>query len=736
MFRNYKMNVYVLGIFYIGLYLVYVILSESYISISEKNYTTAIKNEIENMISTRELDTFLIAKNLSRNKRLINVLKTKNYKELYTKNFFQIPKEYFDYNEIHIHVVDKDGIQRFFSWTKKDLGNSVFPVRKDLKELFKKPHPLKEISVGKFNITFKGVMPIYDKDKKFLGIIETIASFDKIAQKLKKDGIESVIVIDKEVAKRLKYSKSKLYIQGYNISNSVADKDVIKLIKKYGILYFINNEDYMYVVKEGNIVSGYYTIEIPIKNLNNKNIGYYIAFIDDKFKLASREVILNAILIFLSILFLLMAYMAQKEHLKGMKLIENLDKEVKRQINEKLKLVYVDILTGAYKKLKFDEDIANNKDKKVVLLNIKNFSKINGTYGFDVGDKILKICVKRIENILKRKIYRLNADEFLFFTKKPKDEIKLIKDKFLNDSIKIEKDSVNLRISFSFGVAKADIDKLASKLSIAVAKAKKYPFSEFMYYREKKRDDSFIKFNSLLYEAIFRDNDASIIPFFQALRNNQQKRIFKFESLVRLKVKDKIYTPYYFLEIAKNSGFMHEITKIMIEKSCAHLSKMDKHIEMSINITEDDLATRQLKDVLMSTLEKYEIEPRRITLEVLEGVTAVGAKNNIKQLAQLKELGFRLAVDDFGVEYSNFERLNELDIDYIKIDGKYIKQIHTNLKSYKITKAITDFAHSLDIGVVAEFVENEEIQKVVEALGIECSQGFYFSKPQDKMSIS
>lgn len=118
---------------------------------------------------------------------------------------------------------------------------------------------------------------------------------------------------------------------------------------------------------------------------------------------------------------------------------------------------------------------------------------------------------------------------------------------------------------------------------------------------------------------------------------------------------------------------------------------------------------------------------------MLEGITTAGTKNNIKQLKEIKEAGFKIALDDFGVEYSNFERISELDIDFIKIDAKYIKNIDTNQKSYQIVKAITNFAHDLDIQVVAEFVKNEEIFNKVKELGIDFSQGYFFSKPTKLM---
>jgi len=258
---------------------------------------------------------------------------------------------------------------------------------------------------------------------------------------------------------------------------------------------------------------------------------------------------------------------------------------------------------------------------------------------------------------------------------------------------------------------------------------KENPIKSLYITKNQNVNNDFLKFNSYLYDAIFAQQNARIVPYFQGIRNNQTNEIIKYESLARLEVDGKIYSPYFFIEIAKNSGFLVEITKIMIDKSFAYLSQQAKEITMSINITEDDLYSKKLKEYLLERLAFYHLDASQIVLEILEGVSAGGAHNNIIQLKELKELGFQLAIDDFGVEYSNFERINELDVDFIKIDGKYIKNLDTNPKSYKIAKAISEFASSMGIKVIAEFVENESIQKVVEDIGIEFSQGYCFSVP-------
>jgi EAL domain-containing protein (putative c-di-GMP-specific phosphodiesterase class I)/GGDEF domain-containing protein len=725
-----KKYIYTLFILFFALFLTYLWLLKNYIYNSEKSYTNAVKNEIVNLIEQKKLDTYAIAKDLANNSKLITTLKEKKYSQFYTSNFINIPKEYLNFHHTRIHIVDKDGYQRYLSWTKEDLGNYILNDRDDLRALYKHPKPMHGISVGKFSIAFKGIVPIYDQKHHFLGIIETITYFNSIAHNLEENDVYSAIVIDNKFYKRLKYPISDLFIAKYNIANLNIRPEIIKILKKYTIPYFIHNKTFLYSTKDSSIFqAGYYIATVPIKNYTHKTVAYYIAFIHDKYYLTQKKTLLAALLFILSLLFLAIVYLALKEYKRNIILIKNLDKEVKKQLHEKTKLLYIDPVTGAYKKTKFDIDRLDNLDTKTVLLNIKNFSKLNAFYGFDVGDKILRKCTQRIENFLQRKIYRLNGDEFLFFSTNPKQDIKGLKDYSSHTPIKIISKNLSIQIACTFGVAPTKLDKLISKLSIAVHEAKEHPFSYFMYYREKSLDSNFIKFNALLYKAIYREDGTKIIPYFQGIYDNKKKKIYKYEALARLQNHDKIYSPYYFINIAQSSGFIHEITKIMIEKSFAYLATLPQDIEFSINITEHDLATKQLKEFLLDNLKKYQLTPERITLEILEGITSNGTKNNIKQLNQLKALGFKLAIDDFGVEYSNFERLTEIDIDFIKIDGKYIKTLLTNEKSLQITKAICNFAHTMNIKVVAEFVENREIQEIIENLGIDYSQGYTFSEP-------
>ena len=721
-------KIYVLVFVFIIALVGYMFLIEDYIEESETNYTDAIRAEINTLIQAKEGMTFALAKNLSINPIIVKVMKDKNYEDFYKKNFFPMANIYADFKNVGIHIVSENGKQAYLSWTRKSIGEDILHARQDLVEIFKDKKPTSSISVGKFDMTFKGIVPIFDKRHNFLGIIEVITHFNSISKKIAKNKIYSAVIIDKRFTKQLKYPFHDKFIEGYNISNLDIKPEIEKLLKKYSISHFLNLEGSEYILKDANDINGYYVINVPIRGFNNKIIGNYIAFIDDKFELAKHEIWLHSLMSFMVILFLIVSYLVYKKQEENEQLIGNLNEEVKIKTDENLKLIYIDPLTGSYRKVKFEINKNENLNKEIVMLNIKNFSQINNTYSFQVGDEVLKIVAKRIENILKRKIYRIDIDEFIFVSNNIKSEIKSIKDNFIFTPINI--DEISLRLSFSFAVATNDDNEILRKLSVALKQAKQEPFQDFIYYEEKKQNsDEFIRFNNLLYKALFLKNNVHITPYYQGIRNNKTGNIIKYEALARLEDGDKVYSPYYFINIAKNSGFLFEITKIMIAKTFEKLSTMPENVKMSINITEDDLFAKNLKSYIVEMLKKYDIEADRIILEILEGITSTGTKNNIRQLKELKEIGLKLAIDDFGVEYSNFERISELDIDFIKIDGKYIKSIHTNPKNYKIARAITDFARSMDIEVIAEFVENEEIQKIIEKLGINYSQGYCFSIP-------
>lgn len=410
--------------------------------------------------------------------------------------------------------------------------------------------------------------------------------------------------------------------------------------------------------------------------------------------------------------------------------------EIKKSEEQIKYMAYHDSLTSLYNKTYLEKVHSEKKSATLILLNINNFSYINMAYGFEVGDKLLKSVAKILQNITATNyIFRLSSDEFaLFYEDKisMQDKINSIQNHFYMNPVTI--DDIVINVTFTYGASYSN-GSLMQNAILALKQAKEsgknrsHIFNKNEDTIDKSAREAFINNSNLLRSAL---NEDRLVPFFQGIHNNQTGEILKFEVLARIKTDTATLSPFHFLEPARLTGMLPRITKIMIDKSFSIMGQQEyKDLRFTINITEDDLARSYLVDYLDEKSHQYDIDPNRVVLEILEGVSAMGKKNHIRQLNTLKREGYALAIDDFGVEYSNFERILDLDIDFLKIDAKYIKDIDQNSKSYEITKAIAYFAKNAKIPCIAEFVHSNSVQKIIEQIGIDFSQGYYFSEPHE-----
>lgn len=399
------------------------------------------------------------------------------------------------------------------------------------------------------------------------------------------------------------------------------------------------------------------------------------------------------------------------------------NEEIKKQLDEKIKELekktFYDDLTGLKNRIALQKTLKEKQDI-LILLNLNNFNSINIVYGYETGDRVLKHVASYLKT-LDDNVFYLGNDEFAILKDIDTDNIKI--PPFVLEGNEIPLD-------FTTGVSKENND-LLKKAYLALKEAKREKKKTVIY----SNDLSVEKFHKKVqeYMPVIKEafkNDL-IIPFFHGIYDNRAKEIKKYETLARIKYKDKIISPFFFIDIAEKGGLITQITKIIIDKSFRVFK--DKDYDFSINLTEVDLGSDDIVDFLISKAEEYNIPKNRVILEVLEGVGEIENSIILNKLMELKKAGFKIAIDDFGTMNSNFERVASLNVDYIKIDGKFIKNIHKDKKSFAITKAITDFAKTIDAKVVAEFVHSQDVQKVVEELGIDYSQGYLFSNPEEEI---
>ncbi|AXH14774.1 hypothetical protein CP985_01465 [Malaciobacter mytili LMG 24559] len=287
----------------------------------------------------------------------------------------------------------------------------------------------------------------------------------------------------------------------------------------------------------------------------------------------------------------------------------------------------------------------------------------------------------------------------------------------------------DMEICLSYSNEKSYIyDDVSLGIKYAIETKTQVVYAKDFYRRAQIEARKKLKILQMIKDALANDNSC-FESHFQGIIDNNTQEIVKYESLVRLKNKnEEPLTPYHFLELSKKTGYYTKITKKIIENSFKALKLTNKDI--SINLSGTDIENIEIRNLLLESVMKEEFKGR-ITFELLEDEN-IKDFNIIKDFISLAKLmgNVKIAIDDFGSGYSNFERLLDFQPDFLKIDGSLIKNIVNDEFSRHVVEAIILFAKKQKIKTVAEFVENEEIFNKVKELGIDYSQGYYFHKPQ------
>ncbi len=229
----------------------------------------------------------------------------------------------------------------------------------------------------------------------------------------------------------------------------------------------------------------------------------------------------------------------------------------------------------------------------------------------------------------------------------------------------------------------------------------------------------------LLHYAI---NNDKVVPFYQGIRNNLTGKIDKYESLMRvIDQNGKIYAPGYFLESAKTLKLYISLSKIAIDKALKDFEF--QNYQLSLNISLYDIQSSDLSTWLLDRLKRLN-DPSKIIVEFVETENYNNNNDLMNFLNEARKIGCKIAVDDFGVGFATYTSIVSLKPAIIKIDGDIIKNLANNYESKIIVESICYMANLISSEVVAEFVENEEIQSLIIENNIHYSQGYHFSKPQ------
>lgn len=395
-----------------------------------------------------------------------------------------------------------------------------------------------------------------------------------------------------------------------------------------------------------------------------------------------------------------------------------------------------DSLTHLGNRNKLVNDLQEMDSPLLAIVHIKDFKHLNNFYGEDNGNKtLIKFSTKFLKYCYDNgySVYRVGGVDFAMLknthVENRDEELSLVehtlKD-FENTALNIGDHDIHL--TFNCGISFGDNKMNHADMALRIARRDK---QLIVLFDESHKLSEEYK-NNLMWTAKIKNalHDNRIVCFYQPIYNNKTGEIKKYEALVRLIDEDgEIVSPYYFLDIAKQSGLYSEITLRVIQLVFEQINKTV--YDISINFTVDDIINNQTKNSLFSHLKDTQSQSNKVIVELVES-SGIESYEQVRSFTkEIKSYGAKLAIDDFGTGYSNFEYLIKLDPDFIKIDGSLIKNIDKENDTLEVLKTIVAFAKSKSYDVIAEFVSTKEIQEVIEGLDIDYSQGYYFGEPSD-----
>ena len=228
----------------------------------------------------------------------------------------------------------------------------------------------------------------------------------------------------------------------------------------------------------------------------------------------------------------------------------------------------------------------------------------------------------------------------------------------------------------------------------------------------------------LLNYAIYNDG---VVPYYQGIRDNHDGQIHYYEALMRLiGAGGEVNSPVVFLGIAKKYRLYSTLSHMMIDQVLRDFA--DRQDSVSINISAYDVKSKDFVNWFFGRLGEFP-NPVRITVEFVESEDFRESEEFITFVKRLRQAGCKISVDDFGTGYSSLEEVIHLEPDYIKVDGSIICGLEEKPKNMVLLKTIVFLARQLGLKTIAEFVENEGTQVLLEESGMDYSQGYLFSKP-------
>ena len=433
-------------------------------------------------------------------------------------------------------------------------------------------------------------------------------------------------------------------------------------------------------------------------------------------------------------------------HWRTNRLTDNL-----RQLNRQLELqARFDALTGLANRHQMDlrlqdclhSALLSKKQFAVIFLDVDHFKRVNDTWGHHVGDELLINVAQRITARLTREmtLARLGGDAFILLVPEcDDDKLNALLSALLDDMRRpLSLCGHTLNSTLSAGVSLypqhgETLHELKLKADAAMRHIKEEGRNGWAIYRSEMSTEAPAKpgFLQELSQALERDQ---FELWYQPTWLAEHNTIHGFEALLRWRHPEQgVLLPNLFLPSLEQTGLIIPVGNWAIEAACRQLHFWTEQgfsqWTLSFNLSPIQFEQPDIFHVISSMLQKYNLSPSRLILEVTESTALKNLDRSIELLNTFNRAGITVSIDDFGTGYSNLLMLSVLPAKELKIDKSFVMSMLENEKSRKLVETIINIARTMEMNVVAEGIETEEQQAVLTSLGCDYLQGFLFSRP-------
>ncbi len=383
----------------------------------------------------------------------------------------------------------------------------------------------------------------------------------------------------------------------------------------------------------------------------------------------------------------------------------------------------------------------------LLFLDIDHFKYVNDNFGHRTGDQLIVgvgSVLRDLARTIDGELFRLGGDEFAIHLPAAlrKDALEVAEkalDAVRRYRFQAADNKVVSNLAASAGIALypfhgADVLALLSNVDIAMYQAKDLGRNRHILFDQASESlrstHRRIHWAKKLRDALDEDR---LVLFHQPVVRLKDRKPVHYEILVRMRDENGGYIlPGNFIELAESLGLIQEIDMRVVEKLIAYLRSSghaSKKLRYFVNLSRVSISDQHWIQRFMAMLRESGVNPNQLVFEITETAAMSEIDVTLTFIKRLKEMGCRFALDDFGAGFSSFYYLKRFDVDYLKIDGSFIRDLATDEGSRIFVRALNDVARGLDKQVIAEWVETPEVLNLLLGMGTQFGQGYLFQRP-------